>query len=242
MTKSARNARERAAAARREAQKRASRRRRWTVVAVIAVVLAVIVGGSVWLAGRDTTGQADSASAPKGAEGYGVVVGEADAPKTVVVYEDFQCPVCKAFEDATTKQVAEGISDGKVEVEYRIVSFLDEASRNNYSSRAANAAAAVLDNAGVDAFKEFHDTLYAHQPAENTAGLSNHQLIDAAVQAGADRSTVRAAIDGGEFDQWVVDATDAMSKDGVTGTPTIEIDGQQLDPQTGMQRLLALVQ
>jgi protein-disulfide isomerase len=242
MTKNARTARERTAAARREAQERASRRRRWTVVAVVAGVLGVIVGGSVWLAGRDTTGQTASASAPEGADGYGVVVGEADAPKTVVVYEDFQCPVCKAFEDATTKRVAEGISDGKVEVEYRIVSFLDDASQNNYSSRAANAAAAVLDDAGVDAFKEFHDTLYANQPAENTAGPDNAQLIDDAVRAGADRSAVREAIDGGEFDQWVVDATDAMSKDGVTGTPTIEIDGQKLDPQTGMQKLLALVQ
>jgi protein-disulfide isomerase len=242
MTNNARSARERAAAAQREAQKRSKQRRRWTLIAVVAVVLAVVVGGSVLLAGRDTTGQADSAAAPEGADGYGVVVGEADAPQTVVVYEDFQCPVCKAFEDATTKQVAAGISDGKIKVEYRMVAFLDDASQNNYSSRAANAAAAVLDDAGVDAFKEFHDTLYANQPAENTAGPDNDQLIDDAVQAGADRTAVSEAINGGEFDQWVVDATDAMSKDGVTGTPTIEIDGQKLDPQTGMQRLLGLVQ
>jgi protein-disulfide isomerase len=158
-----------------------------------------------------------------------------------VIYEDFQCPVCGAFEQATSQQVADGIADDKVRIEYRIVSFLDQASANEYSSRAANAAAAVLDTAGPDAFKKFHDTLYANQPEEGTAGPDNDQLVEWAVQAGADRPEVSRKIEEGTFDQWVVDATDAMSKEGVTGTPTIVIDGRKLDPQEGMQRLLAAV-
>ncbi|MFL6002305.1 MAG: DsbA family protein [Nocardioides sp.] len=242
MSTSARKSRDRAAALRREAQARAQRRRRWIVILVVGVVVALIVGGAALLASRDTTGQGGgvAATAPTGADGYGVVVGEADASK-VVIYEDFQCPVCGAFEHASASQVAQGIDDGKVRVEYRIVAFLDQASQNEYSSRAANAAAAVLDVAGPDAFKKFHDTLYANQPAENTAGPDNDQLIAWAVQAGADRRPVTEAINSGKFDQWVVDATDQMSKDGVTGTPTIEIDGEKLDPQTGLQRVLALV-
>jgi protein-disulfide isomerase len=243
MSTSARKSRDRAAALRREAESRAQRRRRWIVILAAGVVLAVIVAGTALLASRDTTGQGGgaAATAPSGADGYGVVVGEADAPKTAVIYEDFQCPVCGAFEHASASQVAQGIDDGKVRVEYRIVSFLDQASQNEYSSRAANAAAAVLDDAGPDAFKKFHDTLYANQPAENTAGPDNGQLVEWAVQAGADREQVTEAINSGQFDQWVVDATDQMSRDGVTGTPTIEIDGKKLDPQTGLQRVLALV-
>jgi protein-disulfide isomerase len=99
----------------------------------------------------------------------------------------------------------------------------------------------VLDTAGPDAFKKFHDTLYANQPEEGTAGPDNDQLVEWAVQAGADRPEVSRKIEEGTFDQWVVDATDAMSKEGVTGTPTIVIDGRKLDPQEGMQRLLAAV-
>ncbi len=243
MSKNART-REKAAAVR-AAQARAQRTRRWTVVVVAALVVAVIVGGATWYASQDPTGQSStsrsgtSGGAPSGADEYGVVVGESDAPTTAVIYEDFQCPVCKAFEDATMQQVNAGIADGKIRVEYRIVSFLDDASENQYSSRAANAAAAVLDVAGVEAFKEFHDTLYANQPAEGTAGPENDQLVEWAVEAGADRAEVSQAIDDGSFDQWVVDATDAMSKDGVTGTPTIVIDGERLAPQEGLQRLLA---
>lgn len=241
MSTSARKSRDRAAALRREAEARARRRRRWVVILAVAVLVAVIVGGTALLTSRDTTGQGGgAATAPAGADGYGVVVGEADAKK-VVIYEDFQCPVCGAFEHASASQVAQGIDDGKVRVEYRIVAFLDQASQNQYSSRAANAAASVLDVAGPDAFKKFHDTLYANQPAENTAGPDNDQLIEWAVQAGADRGQVTEAINSGQFDQWVVDATDQMSKDGVTGTPTIVIDGEKLDPQTGLQRVLALV-
>ena len=246
MSKNARNTREKAAAVR-AAQARAQRTRRWTMVGVAALVVAVIVGGAVWYAGQDPTGQSSTSSSgtsggtPSGADGFGVVVGRSDAPTSAVIYEDFQCPVCGAFEDATTQQVNAGIADGKIRVEYRIVSFLDDASENQYSSRAANAAAAVLDSAGVEAFKKFHDTLYANQPAEGTAGPDNDQLVEWAVEAGADRDEVSRAIEGGSFDQWVVDATDAMSKDGVTGTPTIEIDGERLDPQEGMQRLLAAV-
>jgi protein-disulfide isomerase len=247
MSESTRTSREKAAAVR-AGQERAARRRRWTMIGTVAVILAVIVGGAVWFAGQDPTGQgSDTTTAgsadgvPSGADGFGVVVGTAASPTTAVIYEDFQCPVCGAFEQATSQQVADGIADDKVRIEYRIVSFLDQASANEYSSRAANAAAAVLDTAGPDAFKKFHDTLYANQPEEGTAGPDNDQLVEWAVQAGADRPEVSRKIEEGTFDQWVVDATDAMSKEGVTGTPTIVIDGRKLDPQEGMQRLLAAV-
>ena len=54
-------------------------------------------------------------------------------------YEDPQCPICQQFEAAVGEQVQTAIADGKVQVDYHIVSFLDDASENEYSSRAANA-------------------------------------------------------------------------------------------------------
>ena len=210
-------------------------------------VLAVVAGGAIWYAGQDPTGQRTNSSGsthsgvPSGADGYGVVLGQPDAPTSAVIYEDFQCPLCKSFEDASAQPVDVGVARGELRVEYRIVSFLDTASANLYSSRAANAAAAVLDTAGVEAFKEFHDTLFANQPAEGTVGPDNGQLIDWAVEAGADRAAVSQLIENGTFDQWVVDATDAMSKDGVTGTPTIVIAGQKLGAQAALKQLQAAV-
>jgi protein-disulfide isomerase len=141
---------------------------------------------------------------------YGVVVGQPDAPTTIVVYEDFQCPVCGAFEKLTSEKVRAAVEAGEVKVEYRIVSFLDRASLNDYSSRAANAALVVLDEAGVDAFWRFHDLLFAQQPDEGTAGPDDDDLVDRAVEAGADRDAVADAIEADRFGPWVVNATDAV--------------------------------
>ncbi|HSX68146.1 DsbA family protein [Nocardioides sp.] len=231
---------ERAAAVRRT-EEAASRRRNLYVVAAVAAVLALVVTIGVLVQGRrDTTGAAvDTVPSGVTAE-HGVVVGEEDAERTVVIYEDFQCPACGLLESATSEAVRQGVADGTVKVEYRIVSFLDRASANAYSSRAANAALAVHEVAGADAFAAFHDALFAAQPEEGTAGPTNDELIEQAVKAGAGRAEVTPLIEDGTFDAWVVAATDAMSKAGVRSTPTAIIDGTPAADPTA--ELLAAVQ
>lgn len=217
---------ERAAAAMRE-QRVAERRRQFAIVGSVLAVL-IIIGGVTWFAisRGDTTGTTVAAGGtPANTEGYGVVVGDAAAPKTLTFYEDPQCPICAAFEQSVGDQVSQGIADGTVKVEYRIISFLDRASQNEYSSRAANALYAVADTSGPDAFKKFHDLLYANQPEENTAGPSNDELVQYAVQAGADEAAVKSKIEEGTYAQFVVNATDQSSKDGVNGTPSVAVDG-----------------
>ena len=40
---------------------------------------------------------------------------------------------------------------------------------------------------------------------------------------------MRPGIENGRYDQFVVNATDQMSQDGVNGTPTVLVDGTALD-------------
>ena len=184
---------ERAAAALRQ-QEAIERRRQFAMVGSVIAVL-VIIGGATWFAisRGDTTGETVAASdTPANTDGYAVVVGDAAAPTTLTFYEDPQCPACQQFESTVNADVNQGIADGKVKVEYRIVSFLDRASTNEYSSRAANALFVVADTAGPEAFKKFHDLLYENQPAEGSAGPDDDQLIAWAVEAGADEAAVRA--------------------------------------------------
>lgn len=224
---------------------RATRRRRnlFVACAVVGVLALLIAIGLVIQSHRDTTGQAVQKTPHGVTSDQGVLVGKKDAPHTVVVYEDFQCPICNEFEQATSAKVHAGIKAGRINVEYRMVSFLDRASKNEYSSRAANAAAAVLDLAGPEAFLKFHTTLFEHQPAEGTAGPTNATLIDDAVEAGADRGKVTPLINGGAYDEWVAAATDAMSRNGVNGTPTAFIDGKAAgdNPAAMAAALLKLV-
>jgi protein-disulfide isomerase len=230
---------ERAAAVVAEQRRREQRRRIGIITAVVVAVVAVLVVALVLGNRSDTSGET-AARTPSGVTDYTVPVGDADAPTTITVYEDPQCPVCRAFEGKVGDQVADAVDAGDVRVDYRIVSFLDKASANEYSSRAANALYAVQDVAGADAFAAMHRTLFENQPPEGSAGPEDGQLVDWAVEAGADEAEVRPLIEDQAFAQFVVNATDQMSKNGVTGTPTVLIDGKSAGetPEESAQAVL----
>lgn len=225
----AQRAAERAAAIRRGQQVKERRRRTiWVSVAVLAV-LALIVGiVAAVQATRDTTGE--QAAPPAGAvDSYALPRGETSAPVTVEVYEDFICPFCGDYESDSAQMLKEYAEAGDVQVQYRVISFLDEASSSEYSTRAANALAVVLDRAGRDVALEFHDLLFANQPDEGSAGLSDEELVELAVEAGATEDAVRPGIESLEFEQWVINATGAASDAGYNQTPTVLVDGEQVE-------------
>jgi protein-disulfide isomerase len=196
------------------------------IVGVLVLVAAVVF---VISSTRDTTGEAPEAAPEQATADYGLVVGESDAATEVVIYEDPQCPNCAQLEDEVADDLANAVEAGEVRVEYRIVSFLDQASTNEYSSRAANALVATYDVSGPAVFEELHRTLFEEQTPEGGPGHSDDQLVDYAVDAGADESEIRPLIEGGSYVQWIGNATDAMSRNGVTGTPTVFVDGERTD-------------
>ena len=227
-------ARQRIAARRAEeaaARARAQRRQRAVVGGVVAaVVLAIAVVVTIVVQGNRTATAADAAVPANTIDnGQVVVVGSSSAPVTVDLYEDFQCPICQQFETSTGSTLAQLVSAGTVQLHYHGMAFLDTSANDSYSTRALNAAAVVLNAAGPDAFQSFHDLLYANQPAEGGSGLTDAQLISYAQQAGATGTAVEQEINDLTYGDWVEAITDQASKDGVTGTPTVKVDGTQLD-------------
>jgi len=211
------------------ARARAERRRRTVlggVVAVVVVIVGVVVAIVVQM--QRSAPAAGAAAPAHTVDGTVIAVGSADAPVTVDLYEDFQCPNCKAFEDATGSTLAGLVADGTVQARYHGMAFLDTSANDQYSTRALNAAAVVLATAGPDAFQAFHDLLYAHQPAEGGSGLTDDQLVQYATQAGATGTTVEKDIRDLTYGDWVRQSTDQASKDGVTSTPTVLVDGKRL--------------
>jgi len=234
---------ERAQALMREQQRR-ERTRNLLVIGSIAVAILIVAGVLFAVQSKsDKTGQT-AKEVPTNLSGtYNVVIGKKSAPTTIKLYEDLQCPICKDFEQVAGSQVQAAIAGGKVKVDYHMVAFLDRSSTTNYSSRALNAAMAVLSTAGPEAFLKFHTIAYANQPAEGSAGVPDSTLIQWAVDAGADEATVTPLINDNVYHQWVVNATGQMSKDGVNGTPTVFINGenQGANPQTAADNVLALL-
>ncbi|NYG55969.1 thioredoxin domain-containing protein [Nocardioides perillae] len=234
------SARETAAALHREQER--GRRRRAALVqggVVLALVAVVLVATVAVLAARDRAAEPAAVPSGVGADGT-VTVGSPDAPVTVRLVEDFQCPACGAFEAAVGDQLDTWVESGQVQVEHRPIAFLDRASTTEYSSRALGVALAVLEDAGPDAYAEVHDLLFASQPPEGGAGLDDERLVDLAVRAGADEAAVAAAAEERPYDAWIDEATEAAFEDGVTGTPTVLVDGEEVEASP--QALVAAVE
>jgi len=212
----------------------AARRRRTVVGGVVAAVVVVIALVVVVVVQTRRTSTSDDAAAPTNTSGNGYVftVGSADAPVTMDVYEDFQCPNCKNLEDNSGDTIDQLVAAGTVKVDYHGMAFLDTDENDDYSTRALNAAAVVASEAGTDAYETFHDLLFANQPEEGGSGLTDDQLVAYAEQAGATGQTVETDIKNLVFGEWVEKAEDQASKDGVTGTPTVFVDGTALDDPT----------
>ena len=223
--KSEREARAAKAAALLAEQRRKERRRNLlTAGAVVLVMVLLIGGGFLYNSLRDTTG--DKGAVPANLSGpYTVTLGEDSAPTKITLYEDLQCPVCADLEATGGSLIKQGIADGKLQVSYHMIAFLDGSSTTRYSTRALNALMAVLDTAGPDVYAKYHALLYADQPQEGSAGLTDDRLIQLAVQAGADESRIKGPIQDLKYEQWVKNSTDDFSKRGFSSTPTGVIDG-----------------
>lgn len=189
------------------------------VVAVLALSVGVIYFGMSRL---DSTYKMEQ-QAPEGAEGYALHVGEADAEKQIVVYEDLSCSACAMFTTYTSPALTALVEKGELGIEYRLVSFLDSDENNDYSTRAGNAAAAVYDLAGPDAFKAFLDS------AINPLGADDEELVELAEKVGVSAEEIQPYLDDQPFEQWLINATDQMSKDGVNGTPAVKVDGELIE-------------
>jgi protein-disulfide isomerase len=159
------------------------------------------------------------------ADGYGIMLGAADAPVLVEVYEDFMCPACGRFEEAAGSALREMTADGNVRVVFRPMAFLDGASTTRYSTRASNASACAVD---AGRFPAYHARLFAVQPEEGGPGLSDAQLVALGTDAGISGQEFADCVENLDFLPWTQRATDAASKAGVVQTPTIRVNGEAL--------------
>lgn len=214
-------------------QEKAEKRRQMIVIGAIVVVLALI-GGATWFAmsKRNVIG-GDNAKPHGSSADYGLVRGEDGADHQVVIYEDFLCPWCGQFERGSRDIMARAIADGSAQVEYRPINLLSSAGQNdNYSMRATNAFAVVLDQEGPEVAMKFHNNLYDNQPAEGGTMPADSWLVDQAVAAGASEDKIKTGITDLAFEDWVTNGADAASQAGVMGTPTILVDGKQIEGKT----------
>jgi protein-disulfide isomerase len=213
------------AAAIRAVQARKERNRRIALIAGIVVILGAIVAAGTWYSGGGSAKTPSAAVTVTAADGS-ILVGRADAPVKVVVYEDFQCPYCRQLEDSTRDFLRENAAAGKVQVAYHPIDLLQSV----YGERGMNAFAAVLAHATPAAALKLHDLLYENQPYESASGsVSPSQILGFVKKAGGDNSAVEAALKTQDTAFFRAAAAE-MARKKITSTPTVLIDGR---PVTG---------
>ena len=205
------------------------------VLVIVGVVVAILLGSGGSATPGGSTAPASSAL-PAGATGPGggIVVNpgkaRAGAP-TLDLYEDFQCPICGQLEKLFGAQIRSMAAAGDVKLVTHTMSFLDDNLKNDSSLRAASAAACAAD---AGRFSQYHDAVFAGQPAKEGQGYTDAQLQTFATQAGITGSaltTWQQCVKSGQHTAYVKAVQTQSEKDGVFGTPTLKLNGKALDLQ-----------
>ncbi|MFC7788916.1 DsbA family protein [Microbacterium sp. MAHUQ-60] len=218
----------------------AQSKRNWFAIGIsIAVVVVLVALGAlvVWMNNQaNDAGPAPSSSKSFDAETGAITFGEGE--DVVDVFVDFQCPVCKSFEDQFGPQLEKAAEDGKITLAYHPIAILDRFSQGTeYSSRSANAAVCVAESA-PEKYLDFAQALFDNQPQENTSGLDNAQLAEFAKQVGADEAA--SCITDETYKKFGVAQA---KKHDIKGTPTVDINGTRLDMTNNadLQKLVQLI-
>jgi protein-disulfide isomerase len=236
-------ARERLRQERERQAKKDKVRRQLVVIGSIVGVLAIAggVGFAVMQANKPTHWESvkseKNVAAPKNTEGENgttVVIGKPAAKKTLELYEDSRCPVCATFEQSVGETIKKDLDAGKYKIKYIGATFIDgEKSINGQGSKNALSALGAALNVSPDAFIEYKAALYSakYHPAETDDKFSKDAyLLEVAdsVPALKSNSAFKRDVEDGAFDAWAMKMTAAFTDSGVTGTPTLKMDGKKI--------------
>jgi protein-disulfide isomerase len=218
-------------------------------VAVVLITILVVVGLVLNKRANASpvTDHPRSTSSTATVAGGIITVNGGSATLTLDLFEDGICPACQVFESQYGQQIMKAVDEGTLTVRYHFMNFLNkESASQNYSTRAAAAfecvAAVPVASAPKGLFMNFHTTMFTSgtQPAENgSADLSNDEIADVALKAGAPQSAaacIRAGADIAQAQATAEAASALLTKATPEGqeiaTPAVVRDGDLLNLNT----------
>ena len=151
----------------------------------------------------------------------GTRLGSEDAPVTIYLYEDLQCPVCARLTRETLPDlIASYVDPGEVKVVSETIAILGPDS--------IPAAGAALAAGEQDRYWEYSTLFFLNQRRENSGYVTDEFLTNIAEETqGLDVNQWNETRESGSFES-EIDAAQARARDeGVEGTPTLVITGPQ---------------
>ncbi|PGY15089.1 DsbA family protein [Bacillus sp. AFS031507] len=199
----------------------------WVVGLVAVFILAFIFLGNHSKKQEETKGtEIDYSNQP--------FLGEKSAPVSIIEFGDYKCPNCKNFDKNVVPIIQQELVDtGKAKFYFMNDSFI-----NVDSTRSAKFAESVFQELGNETFWKFHDLLFEKQPEdtkyEKVDLFTEDFLVDTLKEVASDRDVdkvVKNFQDKKSDKAWDKDM-DYTEKLGVTGTPTIFVNGEKFEGQT----------
>ncbi len=157
--------------------------------------------------------------------------GKANAPVTLVVFGDFQCPFCKKA-NATVEQVrAKYVDKVRVVFKHNPLPFHERAAPS------AELAIEAYKKKGNDAFWKVHDSLFGR----DVQHLQDQDLEELGKDVGLDPKTVASAISTKKHAS-VIDEDQALAGDvEANATPIFFINGRKLVGAQPIEKFSALI-
>lgn len=148
-------------------------------------------------------------------------MGKPETLVKIVVFADPQCPFCRQSALGTEVQLIQDyVQTGKASLVYRHMAFLGPASTR---------IAAAMECAGQQGgFWAFHNIVFERQAPENSGAITDTMLNTWATDARLDTTSFSLCLADGKGAQAVTDDHALARKLGVTGTPTIFINGRRM--------------
>ena len=203
------------------------------------VLLAIVVIGGFFLLKGDSTGSAvvnpntGGNTAPVKVDGDDdAVLGNENAPVTIIEFSDYQCPFCERFWSQTYPLIkSEYIDTGKVKLIYRDFPLT---SIHPMAMPAAIAVECVREQGGDEAYYEMHDKIF-----ENQASLSESNLKKWAQELSYN---IDSCLDSEKYLSEVESDLKEGAAAGVRGTPSFFINGQPLSGAQPFQNFQAAIE
>lgn len=148
------------------------------------------------------------------------VLGDKNAPLTMVEFSDYECPFCKRYFDQTYPEIKKNYVDtGKLKIVFRDLplSFHDP-----MATKEAIAANCAREQAGDEAYYKMHNAMFT-QTTSNGNGLTVDKLYTIAGEVGLNATNFKTCLDSEKYkDEVAKDLADAGAA-GADGTPTFFI-------------------
>lgn len=146
--------------------------------------------------------------------GTSAIKGNKNAPITVVEFSDFQCPYCARF-SPTIDQVLKAYPNE--------VRFVYKDFPLSFHKQAKNAAKAARAAGEQGKFWEMHDLIF-----ENYSKLTEDMFIEFATKLNLDVSKFTADLKSTKYDNLIQQDINLGKQAGVTGTPTLFMNGKRM--------------